>query len=83
MKSDHSKIKNKDKEISNYNLGEFDVNDFPEKDRNQPFYFHEYNRQDGEWIGIDEPICKIRIGKGVGFMFNVATVLSRKSGVLE
>lgn len=64
-------------------LGEFDLNDFPEEDRNKPFYFHEYDRPDGEWIEIDEPICKIRIGEMLGLTFKSASIMASKSGVLE
>ncbi len=66
-----------------FGLGEFDLNDFPEQDRNKSFYFHEYNKPDGECIEIDEPICKIRIGKMSGFTFKSASVLASESGILE
>lgn len=64
-------------------LGEFDLNDFPEQDRNKSFYFHEYNKPDGEWIEIDEPICKIRIGEMSGYRYKSVNVIASKSGVLE
>lgn len=66
------------------NIGEFDLSDFPEKDRNKSFYFFEYNKPDGEWIDIDEPICKIRIGEYSGFYrFKSASVISTEAGILE
>ena len=68
---------------SEFGIGEFNVNDFPEKDRNKAFYFYEYNRQDGEWVDIDQPICKIRIGEQAGFMFSAGIVNASKAGILE
>lgn len=78
-KASKSEIKNS----SEFGLDEFDINDFPEKDKTKHFYFHEYNTPDGEWVDIDEPICKIRIGEMSGFTFKSATVMASKSGVLE
>ncbi|MBA4744258.1 MAG: GIY-YIG nuclease family protein [Muricauda sp.] len=66
-----------------FGLGEFDLNDFPEQDRSKSFYFHEYNKPDGEWVEIDEPICKIRIGEMSGFAFKSASVMASESGILE
>ncbi len=71
------------KKSTEFLLGEFDLNDFPEQDRNKSFYFHEYNKPDGEWIEIDEPICKIRIGEMNGFTFKSASIMASKSGILE
>lgn len=65
-------------------LGEFNLLDYPEKDRDKSFYFYEYNKPDGEWINIGEPICKIRIGEGTGFgKFDGASIKATKAGVLE
>lgn len=67
-----------------FGLGKFDANDFPEEERNKSFYLYEYNQQDGEWVDIDEPICKIRIGEYIsGFMFKSVSVMASKSGILE
>lgn len=71
------------KKPAEYKLGEFDILDFPEGDRNKSFYFYEYEQQDGEWINIDESICKIRIGEYNGYMYKSASVLASKSGILE
>ena len=70
-------------QIMQNNLGEFSANDFPEEDRSKGFYFFEYCKPDGEWIEKDEPICKIRIGEGAGFIFKSGTVIASKSGFLE
>ncbi len=79
-----SKTEKKEGMKSNSNLGEFDINDFPEQERGKSFYFYEYNKPDGEWIDIDEPICKIRIGEyGGGFMFKSASVIATQAGILE
>ncbi|GGG46599.1 GIY-YIG nuclease family protein [Bizionia arctica] len=65
-------------------LGEFNLLDYPEKDRDKSFYFYEYKKPDGEWINIGEPICKIRIGEGTGFgKFYGASIKATKEGVLE
>ncbi|WP_418501227.1 GIY-YIG nuclease family protein [Flagellimonas sp.] len=81
---DEEKIPPKDTEKSiEFGIGEFDLNDFPEQDRNKSFYFHEYNKPDGEWIEIDEPICKIRIGEMSGYRYKSVNVIASKSGVLE
>lgn len=66
-----------------FGLGEFDLNDFPEQDRDKSFYFLEYNKPDGEWIEVDEPICKIRIGEISGFTYKSAKILASESGILE
>lgn len=66
-----------------FGLGEFDLNNFPEQDRNKSFYFYGYNKPDGEWIEIDEEICKIRIGEMSGFLFKSASIMASKPGVLE
>lgn len=64
-------------------IGEFNVNDFPEEDRNKPFYFYEYNKVDGGWVNTGDPICKIRIGEMSGYRFKSINVIASKSGVLE
>ncbi|HBD25354.1 GIY-YIG nuclease family protein [Flavobacterium sp.] len=74
---------NDDEKLTEFGLGEFDLNDFPDQDRNKSFYFHEYNKPDGEWIDIDEQICKIRIGEMSGFTFKSASIMASKSGILE
>lgn len=74
---------NETEKATEFGLGKFDLNDFPEQDRNKSFYFHEYNKPDGEWIEIDEPICKIRIGEMSGFTFNSASIIASASGILE
>ncbi len=83
FKSDKEKAENPSEKQSEFGLGEFNVNDFPEKDRNKAFYFYEYNQQDGEWVDIDQPICKIRIGEQAGFMFSAGIVNASKAGILE
>ena len=74
---------NETEKPTEFGLGEFDLNDFPEQDRNKSFYFHEYNKPDGEWIEIDEPICKIRIGEMSGFTFKSASIMASEAGILE
>ncbi|EDM45101.1 hypothetical protein SCB49_03234 [unidentified eubacterium SCB49] len=82
------KIKSRQTEIEkqdfhNNNPNKFDLIDYPKEDRNKSFYFHEYNKPNGEWIEIDEPICKIRIGEMSGFIFKSASVIASNSGILE
>ncbi|MBT9187441.1 GIY-YIG nuclease family protein [Zobellia russellii] len=76
------RTENKKKQVSNYNLGEFDINDFPEN-RNEEFYFYEYDIPDGEWVNIDETICKIRIGEKGILQFSTVVIRAKKAGVLE
>ena len=66
-----------------FGLGEFSSYDFPEEHRNNNFYFYEYTQPDGEWVEIDETICKIRIGESLGYIINIGTVKATKPGVLE
>src|SRR5690606_9537465 len=68
---------------SEFGLGEFELNDFPEEDRSKTFYFHEYNKADGEWVDTDEQICKIRIGEISGYRFKSVNVIASKPGILE
>lgn len=68
---------------SEFGLGEFEINDYPENDRDKAFYFYEYNKHDGEWVEIGEPICVIRIGEKNDFSFLSASVIASKSGILE
>nr|WP_294921968.1 GIY-YIG nuclease family protein [uncultured Flavobacterium sp.] len=68
---------------SEFGLGEFDINDYPENSRNKCFYFYEYDKPNGEWIEIGEPICVIRIGEKSGFTFTSASIIASKSGILE
>lgn len=83
QKYKEEKEKSETDPIMENNLGEFSVNDYPEEDRSKSFYFFEYCKPDGEWIEKDEPICKIRIGEGAGFIFKSGTVIASKSGFLE
>ncbi len=89
-----NKIKTKQEHFENENIpeleekmenkfGEFSTNDFPEEDRSESFYFFEYNKPDGVWIEIDEPICEIRIGEMSGYTFKSASIIASKSGILE
>ena len=55
IKTRQTEIEKDKNGVSNVNLGEFDLNDFPEQDKSKSFYFFEYNKPDGEWIEIDEP----------------------------
>ena len=82
FKSDKENTEKKAEKTPEFGLGEFDVNDFPE-DLDKTFYFYEYDKQDGEWIEIDEQICKVRIGdKGV-LRFSAGIIRAKKAGVLE
>lgn len=74
---------NKTDKSSEFGLGEFDINDYPENSRNKSFYFYEYDKPNGEWIEIGEPICVIRIGEKSGFTFTSASITASKSGILE
>jgi len=68
---------------SNDEFGVFSTKDFPIEDQNKTFYFHEYNKQDGQFIKEGEQICKIRIGEHFGYNFKSGSVISPKSGILE
>jgi len=68
---------------SEFGLGEFEINDYPEDVRNNSFYFYEYDKPDGEWIEIGEPICVIRIGETIGLASKYANIIASKSGILE
>lgn len=86
FKSDKDKAKNtaamQSEKQSEFGLGEFDVNDFPE-DKEKAFYFYEYDQKDGEWIDVNEPICKIRIGEKGVLQFSAGIVRAKQAGVLE
>lgn len=66
-----------------FDLGEFNINDFPENERNNAFYFYEYSQPDGEWVDIGQPICNIRIGEQAGPIFSEGIVSASKAGILE
>ena len=83
QKNEENVLTNDDKKSTEIGLGEFVLNDFPEEERNKSFYFHEYNKPDGDWIEIDEPICKIRIGEMSEFTFKSASVMASESSILE
>lgn len=87
FKSDKEKAEKKEmdesEKSSEFGLGEFDLNDFPEEDRNKSFYFYEYNKADGEWVNTGDPICKIRIGEISGYKFKSVNVIASESGILE
>ncbi|WP_040278993.1 GIY-YIG nuclease family protein [Psychroserpens damuponensis] len=83
-KTDEQVTETEPKKTTESELGEFNLLDYPEKDREKSFYFYEYNKPDGEWINLGEPICKIRIGDSTGIgKFYGASIKATKSGVLE
>jgi hypothetical protein len=53
------------------------------EDRGKSFYFDEYEKQDGEWIDINEPICTIRVGEREPLQFSAVMCKAKKAGVLE
>lgn len=81
IKPNQTKIEKVIKGISTSNFGEIDVQNLPGINKNKSFYFYEYEKQDGEWINVNEPICKIRIGEYSERKFE--SVLASKSGILE
>ena len=87
LKSDKKNVENDSENTtdksSEFGLGEFDINDYPENSRNKCFYFYDYDKPNGEWIEIGEPICVIRIGEKSGFTFTSASIIASKSGILE
>lgn len=69
------------KQSPDFSSVKFDTNDFPEY-RNEEFFFHQYDRLDGEWIDIDEPICTLRIGVKT-VLFTAVECRAKTAGVLQ
>lgn len=63
--------------------GIFTTEDLPIDDKNVKCYFYEYERPDGDWIDIGQPICKIRIGEKGVLQFSAVIIKAEISGVLE
>lgn len=66
-----------------YKLGEFNINEVPEKVKNNELRFFEYIRNDGEWIEKGDKICIVKILEPKSYKREGLFFHAEESGFIE